>query len=134
MKICGAGYMDKLHNMSVPPKSLIHYDIKQIDNIVCFDREELLKYFNCNIDNLEESIKHYVESNIQYIDKAPNGYMFALNSVPDSIEIITCKDIDLLINVFSKTVGNIYIPNRNASFDKSKFLNKLYFNKGEVYE
>lgn len=126
--------MNKLHNMSVPSKSLIHYDIKQIDNIVCFDSSELLKYFNCNIDDLEKSIRGYVKTNNQYIDKTPSGYMFALNSVPDSIETITCRDINLLINVFSKTVGNIYIPNRNASFDKSKFINKLYFNEGEVYE
>lgn len=126
--------MNKLHNMSVPPKSLIHYDIKLVDDIVCFDPDALIKYFNCNINDLEENIKKYIEINPNYQDKAIDKYLFSLDKCPEKIEPIICEDIDLLINVFSKTVGSLYIPNRNPSFDISKFLRKLYFNQTEVYE
>lgn len=125
--------MDKLHNMSAPPKSSVLIEIKQLDKMIAFEPKRLEGLLNCNNKNLLETINKYIDDNKEFELKAPKAYMFALE-VNNNLDYEYCDDIDLLICVLGKTSGSIYIPNRPCVINKDKLNKVLYFSKRELYD
>ena len=127
--------MDVLKNMSSPPKSRVVFSIDQIESYILFNPNVLKRYFNVDSDELlSKKIEEYVK-NSKTIDKVkkPSGYMISNTVInDDDVKYEKCKDIDLLIIVFTHTIDKLYIPNKEMSFSKSRFMNKLYFLKSEV--
>jgi len=125
--------MDKLHNMSAPPKSSVLVEIKQLDKMIAFEPKRLERLLNCNNKDLLETINKYIDDNKEFELKAPKAYMFALD-VNNNLDYEYCDDIDLLICVLGKTSGSIYIPNRQCVINKDKLNKVLYFSKRELYD
>ena len=140
---------DILKNMSAPPRSKVVFEIKQLKKYVAFNPlrlSRLLKDSNYN-DEISESVKQYVENNPNIIKnfKKPTGYMVAeyieltgnkltkkLNEKLNVYEYVECTDLELLILVFCSTVGDLYIPDRPLSFERTKFNKILLFPEEEV--
>lgn len=126
--------MHKFHNMSVPPKSEIIIEIKQLNKMIAFDPDKICELLKCDKQNMIDAINKYIENNKDYELKAPKTYMFALKSDYKELDYDYCLDLDLLLCVLSKTAGNIYIPNRHSLFNKDKFKETLYFSERELYD
>lgn len=125
--------MNRLFNMSVPPKTKIIIEITQPSKYILFDPNVLCKLLKCKKSELINSINKYVAKNPKYISASPNSYLFALKKDKyDNYDHSICKDIDLLLCVFSKTVDNIYIPNRKPLFIDEKFDSVLLFMESEI--
>lgn len=125
--------MNRLFNMSVPPKSSIVIEIKPISKYLVFDPNVLCELLCCKRDVLLDSIKEYIEKHPNYLDTSPSSYLFALKKEKyDNYDYLICKDVDLLLSVFSKTVDNMYIPNRQPILINEKFDNSLLFMESEI--
>ncbi len=126
--------MDKLFNMSCPPRSKVSYEVKKIDDQVLFDFEVLIKLLKTNKSHLVKRVEEYYKNNEKMLKnyKKPSGYMIGkyLNSDDKNYKVET--DLNLLILVFTQTYGNMYVPNKEASFSKHRFENKILFLKREI--
>lgn len=127
--------MNRLFNMSVPPKTNITIEIKQVSNYIVFDPNVLCELLNCKKEELINSISKYIIDNPSYIDASPNSYLFALrNDKYENYSYSVCKDINFLLCIFSKTTNNIYIPNRKPVFTNEKFVDSLLFMESEILD
>ena len=133
--------MSYFKNMSAPPKSVITFRQDELGVYYRFDPKELFKILLntaivdddykdriANLCNLYIKKHHRVKDSI----KKPTGFMIASKMTDKCEKYEVCKDIDVLLNVFGRTVGDLYIPTREMSFDNSKFQEVLYFLKSEV--
>lgn len=141
---------DLLFNMSAPPRSRVEVVKKQLNEYICFNPFTLAKCLtnSTSITNLARKVKDYVKKHpkVKAIIEKPTGYMLAeainiegINaSNKELIEKLKkydyeeCDNLNLLIVVFCSTVGDLYIPNRELSFENSKFNKILMFPKEEV--
>lgn len=131
---------------------------KQLKGFLAFNPYRLAKLLGhrgATPEELSKLVKNYVKEHpeINRLLTKPTGYMIGLpmgqaryikphedgTSHPDGGAIKTgglqydeCADIDLLIVVLCSTVGDLYIPNRELSFEKSKFQRIILFPKVEV--
>ena len=140
-----------LHNMSAPPRSEVHFEQNQLEEYVAFNPivlARLLNFKNKMLSGLEEKAKEYYENHkeLENIIEKPTGYMIAevieLNGINrfskqlktkiDKYKHKDCENLELLILVFCSTVGDLYIPNRPLSFEKTKFDKILLFPKEGV--
>ncbi len=125
--------MNKLFNMSAPPKSKITIEINQVSKYLVFDPNVLCELLNCAKDKLILTINEYIINNPNYLDDSPNSYLFALKKDKyEDLDYSICRNINLLLSVFSKTVNNIYIPNRQPIFTCEKFNSLLFFIESEI--
>ena len=140
---------DILQNMSAPPRSKVVFEIKQLKKYVAFNPLRLSKLLRDSKykGEISESVKQYVEKNPGIIKniKKPTGYMIAeyieltgnkytktLNEKLDAYKYVECTDLELLILVLCSTVGDLFIPDRPLSFEKTKFTKVLLFPEEEV--
>lgn len=142
---------DLLHNMSAPPRSLVEFEVCQLKKYMAFNPSVLAKLLHCvkaDLSDLTKKVKEYVSTHegIENIIERPTGFMIAdviehdgrmlcskrIKNQLDRYKYTECKNIDLLIVVFCSTVGDLYIPNRPLSFEKSRFNNILLFIEEEV--
>ena len=84
---------DLLYNMSVPPKSLVDYNLVQLDTYILFNPNILKELLEKEgyIDTLDISIKNYYNNHLNKINKKekPNNYMLGKNiSLDEDKEII----------------------------------------------
>ena len=137
-----------LHNMSAPPKSKVDFEQTQLEKYIAFnpkDLAELLGNENMTADELKTAVEHYVKNHpdIERIIEKPTGYMIGEVGVMNNENKITnksktvfdyevCKNLELMIVVLCSTVGDLYIPDRQMSFEKTKFDKILLFPKDEV--
>ena len=126
-----------LHNMSAPPKSKVDFEQTQLEKYIAFnpkDLAELLGNENMTADELKTAVEHYVKNHpdIERIIEKPTGYMIGEVGVMNNENKITnksktvfdyevCKNLELMIVVLCSTVGDLYIPDRQMSFEKTKF-------------
>lgn len=140
---------DILKNMSAPPRSEVTFRQEQLKKYIAFNPlrlSRLLVESNYK-DDLSQSTKQYVEDNPDIIKniKKPTGYMIAeyvelagdkytkaLNDKLDVYKYVECTDLELIILVLCSTVGDLYIPDRPLSFEKTKFNKILLFAEEEV--
>lgn len=146
---------DILKNMSVPPKSIISFKIEQVQKYLLFNPltlRKLLQEKNYTSEISKASQEYYL-SNLKSFEKVrqPSGYMISecINLSIDDAYLIKneeeinnylltnyllseCKNIELMILVFCKTVNDLYIPSRKPSFEDSKFKKILMFPLDEV--
>ena len=138
-----------LHNMSAPPRSQVSYKMEQLKKYIAFNPltlSELLKELGI-IDEVHLASKKYVDNNPDILKsiKKPTGYMLAeciempkcmsnkkLTNYLNKYNFKACTDLELLILVFASTVGDLYIPNKDLSFESSKFSRILLFPEEEV--
>ena len=142
---------DLLHNMSAPPKSVVQFKQKQLANYMAFNPLRLAKLLGINYFNVKkicEKVEEYVTKHpqIEAIIEKPTGYMIAefieidnkdkpikdLYKKLSMYKYVECVNIELLIVIFCSTVGDLYIPNRNLSFESTKFDKILLFPEEEV--
>ena len=137
-----------LHNMSAPPKSKVDFEQTQLEKYIAFnpkDLAELLGNENMTADELKTAVENYVKNHpdIERIIEKPTGYMIGEVGVMNNENKITnksktvfdyevCKNLELMIVVLCSTVGDLYIPDRQMSFEKTKFDKILLFPKDEV--
>ena len=137
-----------LHNMSAPPKSKVDFEQTQLEKYIAFnpkDLAELLGNENMTADELKTAVEDYVKNHpdIERIIEKPTGYMIGEVGVMNDENKITnksktvfdyevCKNLELMIVVLCSTVGDLYIPDRQMSFEKTKFDKILLFPKDEV--
>ena len=137
-----------LHNMSAPPKSKVDFEQTQLEKYIAFnpkDLAELLGNENMTADELKTAVEDYVKNHpdIERIIEKPTGYMIGEVGVMNNENKITsksktvfdyevCKNLELMIVVLCSTVGDLYIPDRQLSFEKTKFDKILLFPKDEV--
>ena len=137
-----------LHNMSAPPKSKVDFEQTQLEKYIAFnpkDLAELLGHENMTADELKTAVEDYVKNHpdIERIIEKPTGYMIGEVGVMNNENKITsksktvfdyevCKNLELMIVVLCSTVGDLYIPDRQLSFEKTKFDKILLFPKDEV--
>ena len=137
-----------LHNMSAPPKSKVDFEQTQLEKYIAFnpkDLAELLGNENMTADELKTAVENYVKNHpdIERIIEKPTGYMIGEVGVMNDENKITnksktvfdyevCKNLELMIVVLCSTVGDLYIPDRQMSFEKTKFDKILLFPKDEV--
>ena len=142
---------DLLHNMSAPPRSEVKFKQKQLKKYIAFNPNRLITFFEEKdevIKDLSDKVKEYVKEHpqIELIIEKPTGYMIGevielkeyksftkeLNDKLNLYKYVECDNIDLLIIVLCSTVGDLYIPNRTLSFERSKFDKILLFPEDEV--
>ena len=151
-----------LHNMSVPPKSvmrkrivpLFEYEDEHRDasggqrgGCIIFDPIVLSGKLGSERSALARKSSDFYLSHLQEFERTPKprGYMISVaygSSDDDSgFEAacgdstgngIRCDDVFLLILVFSKTVNGLYIPRRQPDFSSDNFARTLFFSKLEV--
>ena len=131
-----------LHNMSAPPRSEVKFKKEQLKKYIAFNPlhlARLLKKLNYK-DEISESVQQYVKNNpgiVKNIMK-PTGYMIGevikLNGKYklNQYKYVECDNLELLIIVLCSTVGDLYIPDRPLSFEKTKFNKVLLFPEEEV--
>ena len=137
-----------LHNMSAPPKSKVDFEQTQLEKYIAFNPKDLagsLGDENMTADELKTAVEDYVKNHpdIERIIEKPTGYMIGEVGVMNNENKITsksktvfdyevCKNLELMIVVLCSTVGDLYIPDRQLSFEKTKFDKILLFPKDEV--
>ena len=137
-----------LHNMSAPPKSKVAFEQTQLEKYIAFNPKDLagsLGDENMTADELKTAVEDYVKNHpdIERIIEKPTGYMIGEVGVMNNENKITsksktvfdyevCKNLELMIVVLCSTVGDLYIPDRQMSFEKTKFDKILLFPKDEV--
>lgn len=137
-----------LHNMSAPPKSKVDFEQTQLEKYIAFNPKDLagsLGDENMTADELKTAVENYVKNHpdIERIIEKPTGYMIGEVGVMNNENKITsksktvfdyevCKNLELMIVVLCSTVGDLYIPDRQLSFEKTKFDKILLFPKDEV--
>ena len=137
-----------LHNMSAPPKSKVDFEQTQLEKYIAFNPKDLagsLGDENMTADELKTAVENYVKNHpdIERIIEKPTGYMIGEVGVMNDENKITnksktvfdyevCKNLELMIVVLCSTVGDLYIPDRQMSFEKTKFDKILLFPKDEV--
>ena len=137
-----------LHNMSAPPKSKVDFEQTQLEKYIAFNPKDLagpLGDENMTADELKTAVEDYVKNHpdIERIIEKPTGYMIGEVGVMNNENKITsksktvfdyevCKNLELMIVVLCSTVGDLYIPDRQMSFEKTKFDKILLFPKDEV--
>lgn len=137
-----------LHNMSAPPKSKVDFEQTQLEKYIAFNPKDLagsLGDENMTADELKTAVENYVKNHpdIERIIEKPTGYMIGEVGVMNNENKITsksktvfdyevCKNLELMIVVLCSTVGDLYIPDRQMSFEKTKFDKILLFPKDEV--
>lgn len=140
-----------LHNMSAPPRSTVTFEQEQLKKYILFSPINLTKLLSKKTNTIIELEKMVQDYYIKHKDalnktKKPTGYMIGskieinrkninlkmINEAIKQYDYIECNDINLLIIIFSQTVGDLYIPNRQLSFESSKFDNILLFPEDEV--
>lgn len=133
---------DRLFNMSVPPKSKVDIDIIPNGTLLIFDIRKLFyklfDIYNIKKGNYEKLILEYICRNENWSNDIikPKNYLLEYKlengTNIENFEYEICQDINLSLYVYGKTIGNIYIPNRewNRNFDYER---ELIFLKSEVY-
>ena len=138
-----------LRNMSVPPKSQVTFKQEQLKKYTLFSPDTLSRCLNeLKIKgDVHQASKEYVVSHPDILKsiKKPTGYMLAecieipkcmsnkeLTNNLNKYNFKACTDLELLILVFASTVGDLYIPNKDLSFESSKFSRILLFPEEEV--
>lgn len=137
-----------LHNMSAPPKSKVDFEQTQLEKYIAFNPKDLAESLgneNMTADELKTAVEDYVKNHpdIERIIEKPTGYMIGEVGVMNNENKITnksktvfdyevCKNLELMIVVLCSTVGDLYIPDRQMSFEKTKFDKILLFPKDEV--
>ena len=132
-----------LHNMSAPPKSKVDFEQTQLEKYIAFNPKDLagsLGDENMTADELKTAVEDYVKNHpdIERIIEKPTGYMIGEVGVMNDENKITnksktvfdyevCKNLELMIVVLCSTVGDLYIPDRLMSFEKTKFDKILRF-------
>ncbi len=136
----------------------VTFEKKQLKGFMAFNPHKLSKLLGhegATPDELSELVKEYVKAHpeIKRLLSKPTGYMIGTSmGKPRRIKRMSngmilvrpncwktngivyeeCADIDLLIVVLCSTMGDLYIPNRELSFEKSKFQRIILFPKDEV--
>lgn len=137
-----------LHNMSCPPRSKVDFEQTQLEKYIAFNPKDLaglLGNENMTADELKTAVENYVKNHpdIERIIEKPTGYMIGEVGVMNNENKITsksktvfdyevCKNLELMIVVLCSTVGDLYIPDRQMSFENTKFDKILLFPKNEV--
>lgn len=137
-----------LHNMSAPPKSKVDFEQTQLEKYNAFNPKDLAESLgneNMTADELKTAVEDYVKNHpdIERIIEKPTGYMIGEVGVMNNENKITsksktvfdyevCKNLELMIVVLCSTVGDLYIPDRQMSFENTKFDKILLFPKNEV--
>lgn len=137
-----------LHNMSAPPKSRVDFEQTQLEKYIAFNPKDLAESLgneNMTVDELKTAVEDYVKNHpdIERIIEKPTGYMIGEVGVMNDENKITsksktvfdyevCKNLELMIVVLCSTVGDLYIPDRQMSFENTKFDKILLFPKDEV--
>ena len=137
-----------LHNMSAPPKSKVDFEQTQLEKYIAFNPKDLAESLgneNMTADELKTAVEDYVKNHpdIERIIEKPTGYMIGEVGVMNDENKITsksktvfdyevCKNLELMIVVLCSTVGDLYIPDRQMSFENTKFDKILLFPKDEV--
>lgn len=147
---------DILKNMSVPPKSAVSFKIEQVQKYLLFNPltlRKLLQEKNYTSSDISKASQEYYFSNLKSFEKVrqPSGYMISecIDLLIDDAYLIKneeemnnylttnyllseCKNIELMILVFCKTINDLYIPSRKPSFEDAKFKKILMFPLDEV--
>lgn len=137
-----------LRNLYVWSSYNLSYKFKQIDKYIVFNPltlKKLLLEKGFKGKNLETLILNYIAKfpNFNSLDKRPLAYMLGqnisldldvntINEKLNKYDFEECKDINLLIIVIGSTVGDIYIPNRELSFENDKLNKILLFFSQEI--
>ena len=111
------------------------------DSYYVFNPDTLFKLLCATDENIIQKIEEYIKIFNLKEEKRPKGYMLSPIVLNTSISHITIfgkaklkyiDNIDLLINVLGRTVGNLYIPNREISFNEDSFRGIYIFPECEV--
>jgi hypothetical protein len=117
----------------------INYEKVQLKYYLAFSPYALAYKLDTTIEELPKKVEEYVNKNpnLKKSPKKPSCYMLGeyhiLDKKPKAVyDMEFCEDLDLLILVMCSTVDDLYIPNRELSFEEGKFDKVLYFPKDEV--
>ena len=120
-------------NMSAPPKSRVHKEVRTIGSHIVFDLA-ILSWLNLRPDDRElgDSLQKFEIRNRDALAAVarPTSYMIAVplpphGPLPDGFAL--CKDQILTVAVLGRLAGGIYIPNRQLSFTQATTQNRFAF-------
>ena len=112
-----------------------------LDDVVVFSPHMLKKMLNATKDNLGEKVKEYALAHNMDINKPKiTDYTLGIvvekigNSTPLFEDVYYEKDLDLLIEFYTRMSGDLYVPKRDMCFDNSQFDETYMFFKSEVHK
>jgi len=132
-----------LHNINCPPTSDVRFSFLRINQkFIVISSSILAAFFNCKKENLIDELNKYVlnhqnELDKYFIDKYILVKRYSLYSSDlrrveidtkgfmRQYNVTTTPNINLLISLLGRIVGDLYIPNRKISFSE-EILDKLY--------
>ena len=111
-----------------------------LDDVVVFSPYILKKYLKANSSNLGEKVKEYALSH-NLINDNPKIKEYVLGIVVEKIGNSTPlfedsyyeNNLDLLVEVYTRLSGDLYVPRREMCFDNSQFNETFMFFKSEVH-
>ena len=120
-------------NMSAPPRSRIHKEVRSFGPHIVFDFA-ILSWLNLRPDDRElgESLQKFEIRNRDALAAVsrPTGYMIAVplpkhGPLPDGFAL--CKDQILTVAVLGRLAGGIYIPHRKLGFAQATTSSRFAF-------
>ncbi len=105
-------------NMSVPPRTRIHKEVRPVGRHLVFDLARVTGISaDADESQLSDWLDDYLRAHAADVDAArrPNGYMIAIPlrrtaPLPDGFSL--CQDQALTVAVLGRLAGGIYIPAR----------------------
>ena len=131
-------------NMSVPPRSQIHREVRPVGRHLVFDLVQIAGVpADAGESALAEWLGAYLRGHGAAVDAArrPEGYMIAIplkRGAPLPDGFLPCRDLALAVAVLSRVSGGIYIPARRprllpaAVAEPQAFPEKYFAGKPEV--
>ena len=112
-----------------------------LDDVVVFSPHILRKKLNATRDNLGEKVKEYALAHNLDVNKPKiTDYVLGIvvermgNSTPLFEDSYYEKDLDLLIEFYTRISGDLYVPKRDMCFDNSQFEETYMFFISEVHK
>ncbi len=120
-------------NMSAPPRSRVHKEVRPFGPHIVFDLSILSGLSECPCDNeLVCWLRKFESRHGDALAAAarPAGYMIAVplqkqGQLPDGFTL--CKDQVLTVAVLGRLAGGIYIPNRQLCFTRATAKSRFAF-------
>ena len=110
---------DAYCNMSVPPRTQIHKEVRPVGRHLVFDLSRIADVpADADESALADWLADYLRGHADAVNAArrPKGYMIAIplkRGAPLPDGFLLCQDLALTVAVLSRVAGGIYIPARS---------------------
>ena len=124
--------MSLLHNIGRPGWTREILDVRKTGTTLMFSPKELRRLLGCKKEEeLHEAAREWALAHPEEMERRPRGFLISVSKGPGD-ELV--GDIPLLINVFSRTIGGLYVPGKEPLYAASRFDTPWCFLKEDIEE